>query len=201
MMRFFSQWRRRRQARADQRGAAMVELAFLAIPLVLLSLGAFEMGLAWQDSLAVNQATRTGARSAANLSVEPTADQEALRSLVGSLNDDELAQVQVVSIYLSDEHGAMPAGCDDITQPVPADCNRYEPAELADLDDPVYWSCGGASHDANWCPTTRVAFLDAPMYIGISVRAEREYLTGLMPSDTLTIRGTTVMRVDPKRSP
>ncbi len=181
----------------SERGAAMVELALIAVPLAMLSMGAFEMGLAYQDSLTYDQASRAGARATAMLARDVSADREALESALSALGPEELDQLDLVIIYESDATGAIPTNCDNPSVPSPAGCNRFEPDSFTELENDGLWGCGPAAYDRNWCPSTRLAYLETPVYVGVTLIANHEFMSGLMPTDSVTIKGTTVMRVNP----
>ena len=78
---------RRRRRRADgERGAALVEMGLVAMPLLIMALGLVEFGLMWSDSMALDRASRSAARVAAQLGDDDQADREALRALVSNLS-------------------------------------------------------------------------------------------------------------------
>ncbi len=176
-----------------ERGAALVEFATVALLLVFIMLALVELGLLWRNALNLDQATRSGARVAANLVDDPNADREALRALVSNLDGEEFGQVQYVVVYRPDSSGQMPAGC---TSGSSAVCNHYPASALTQLDDAGKWGCGAGALDTGWCPADRAPELHAPIDVGIHIEAQREWLTGLAP-DALTIRSTTIMRLDP----
>ena len=179
---------------ADDRGVALVEFAMVLLPLLLLLGGILEVGPAYRDSLRFEQATRTAARVAANLTNDDQADRESLRALNSVLDSDSLDMVEYIVIYELDASGDMPSTCHVASTWV---CNRYEPDQLADLDDDASWGCGPAAHDRHWCPTSRAPELTAPVDLGVFVKARRDWTTGLIPGDGVELENETVMRLDP----
>lgn len=185
--------RRGEDGRSHERGGGMVELALLIAPLMTISLSVVELGLLWQDSLLLHQASRSGARVAAALVNEPSSDREALRAVVSHLDHKDLDDIQYVVIYRLDASGNMPAGCETASQ---STCNYYSPAALSELDNDSQWECGGGALDSGWCPTTRNAELHSPIDVGVLVVAEKESLSGFFPTSS-QVSAETVMRLNP----
>jgi len=177
-----------------QRGAALVEFSLILVPLVLILVGTVELGLAWRDTLTLDQASRSGARVAASLANNPASDREALRALVSVLGPQDLDQIEYVVLYEVGSDGAMPSGCDAASS---AQCNRYPQAALADLDNDMRWECSASSHDGNWCPTDREPELTSPVDMGVRIESRRPWVTGMLPGDGITIGSTTIMRLNP----
>ncbi len=171
----------------------MVELAIVAVPLLVILLGLAELGLLWRNALTMDQASRSAARVGANLTNNPAADREALRALVSNLDDDELAQIEYIVLYEVDASGAMPANCDVGSGP---DCNHYTPAMLTQLDDDSKWECASGGFDAQWCPTSRNPEFHSPVDLGVLIVAERQWMTGFFGS-AIDLTSLTVMRLDP----
>ncbi len=171
----------------------MVEMAILAGPLIAIALGTVEIGVLWQQSVILNEASRSGARVAAALVDDPAADREALRALVSHLSDEDLQTVEYVVIYELDGAGQMPAGCDTGSQ---STCNHYPLAALLELDVDSRWECGGSAYDSSWCPTGRDAEFHSPIDVGVLVVTEQESLTKLFPA-TADVSADTVMRLNP----
>ncbi|MEM7337464.1 MAG: TadE family protein [Actinomycetota bacterium] len=180
-------------ATRHERGAAILELAFVFVPLILIAVITVELGLMWKQQLDVDQSARAGARAAAALTNDPEADREALRSLVGSLSPEALANVDAVVIYQAPASGDMPGICAISSTSM---CNRYPASVLADLDDDSRWGCGGAAHDRFWCPTARDPQLHAPVEAGVRIEFRHDWRLGMFP-DGVDLSATTVMRLDP----
>lgn len=179
--------------RRGERGGALVEMTILAAPLLAIALGTVEIGVLWQQSIVLHEATRSGARVAASLVDDPAADREALRALVSHIGPAELDEVQYVVIYELNGAGEMPVGCDTGSQ---ATCNHYPQAALLELDNDSVWECGGSAHDAAWCPTGRDAEFHSPIDVGVLVVTEQSSLSGFFPGST-EVKAETIMRLNP----
>jgi len=184
-------------------GAVLVEFAFLLPLLALMAFGVMEFGLALQDRMAVQTATRTGARvgSAAGNTVE--ADRSLLLGVGSGLNDIGLANVEWVLVYRSSTaDGAVPAGCMDPPRSASGSCNAYTGAQLQQLvagTSPSSWfGCGDGALDASWCPAGRQTIQSyGADHLGVWIRARRPMLTGFFGS-ALTITDRGVMRLEPR---
>ena len=84
-----------------ERGAALVEFAFVLPVLALMALGAIEFGMAWQDRLTVQTAVRTGVRVGSTDGRIATADKVVLLGVGATLNDIGLTNVDWVLVYKS----------------------------------------------------------------------------------------------------
>lgn len=197
--------RRLRRGRGD-RGLAMVEFAVVAPLLALLVAGILEFGTAWRDNLTVTNATRSAARVASNLGDARLADYEALVTLDAAIAQMEGVTLDGVLIFdASAADGRPAAACFDAggnpRDSSTGNCNYYSAAEIASLstaDFPGTTSCAGAL-DVHWCPvterqTTQSLGLDD---VGVWMRIERDWYTGVFPGTGFTITDTTVMRLEP----
>ncbi len=188
--------RRRYLRRAVERGAALVEMTLILPLLSLLCLGLVEMGMAWQDTITAEQATRIGARAGVGLTGDERADRQTLLSLVSVLEPDELAQVDYVVIFDATDSPDVPAGCTTASNPG-LRCNRYTQAQLSRLSVESEWGCGAGSHDTAWCPADRDSVLTDPTYLGVHIRSRRPWITGIFPTEGLDFEATTVMSLIP----
>ena len=123
-----------------ERGAILVEFAFVSTFLVILVLGLFEVGGIWSDHQTVTDASRAGARVESQLSVEGEADNEALLAIqaaLGSLGSD----ISRVIVYEADINGDMPSAC--VTAVVGynggSNCNVYDATTMANLSTAGWW--------------------------------------------------------------
>ena len=96
---------------AGERGAVLVELAFIAMFLVILVAGTFDYGFAWRTGLAVNEAARTGARVGSGQGISRGADYYALNGVRAALDSSGLTNdVRKVVIFKStNANGGVPA--------------------------------------------------------------------------------------------
>ena len=180
--------------RADETGAALVEFALVLFPLLLLLGGILEVGPAYRDSLRYEQASRTAARVAANLTNDAQADREALRALSSVLDESARSRIQYIVVYEVDSDGTMPEICHTAST---FRCNRYLPEHLDDLDDDTRWGCTASAHDQHWCPLDRRPELHDPVDLGVYVKSSRDWATGLLPGDGVELENETIMRLDP----
>ena len=93
----------RRFFRSEERGAAVVESAFIiSLVLVPLLIGTVEFGFAFRDWLSVSAATREGARVGSAATTRPNADCLILEATAGALTAVDDDQVQQVWIFQTD---------------------------------------------------------------------------------------------------
>ncbi len=191
-----------RRGRVDERGAVIVEFAFMATILVTMVLGVFEIGSAWSDHQAITQSSRSGARVASQLGVRGEADRETLRAVEAGFSSIG-GQINRVVIYAAAVDGSMPTACETASGGYTgaADCNVYDASHVAQLNNAAQWgsgtSCGPA--DGNWCSATeRSDTQQTATYVGVYVEYERPYLTGFFGGGTHTVTETTVMRIEPR---
>ncbi len=153
-----------RRARCDERGAAMVEVAMVALLLVTLLAGALDYGMAWRTGLAVNEASRTGARVGSAQGVDVHSDYNILTGLRSALaSSGQLGRLERVVIFRSDgPDGRVPADCTTTLGSTAEPCNvltgdqvRALPTvEIAATSDAS--GCIDASMVKGWCPSSRV---------------------------------------------
>jgi hypothetical protein len=193
---------RRRRARGD-RGAAMVEAAFITPVFALLIFGILEFGLTFRDYLTVANVSRDSARGASAYGDDLYADyniiQVAQQSSKG-FRPNELQRLVIFdagsvngSIRSSSHpaHGCLTGGG------IPGVCNVYL---AADLNRPKSdFGCKSPTAlDGFWCPTGReVRASGPPDYVGVYVKARHDFITGLFgPGMDLT--DEIIMRIEPQ---
>jgi Flp pilus assembly protein TadG len=199
--------------RSDERGAVLVEMAFIAGLLLLLVAGTFDYGFAWRSGLAATEASRTGARVGSSQSVSPAADFYALNGVRSALNaSGKIGSVERVVIYRSQTaDGEIPASC-KAASPTGA-CNVLTGAQLNALTaasynvtipaDPAVAPTGtgclrsSAALHAGWCPNTRNNIqASGPDYYGVYVKLRYDHQFPFVGSAT-TVERTSVMRLEP----
>ncbi|MDQ6910044.1 MAG: pilus assembly protein [Actinomycetota bacterium] len=192
-------------ARGD-RGAVLLEFAFVLPLLALMAFGIVEFGRLWQDRSTVQAAARSGARVGSSSGSIPAADRELLLGVGAVLYDVGVPSVNWVLVYKSTTaDGAVPVACTTPTpQGVSGSCNAYSGAQLQQIVDgtaPASWfGCGPGSLDLFWCPTTRQTIqANGTDYLGVWVSVRRPMLTGFFGSVT-TITDQAVMRLEPKEA-
>lgn len=191
---------RRRRNGSACRGAVALETVVVLPLLLLVAFATIELGGAWHRSREVNNASRSAARIASNLSNTRFADYEALLTLQAGVQD--LGSIKAVVIFKATSvDGKVPDECK--TTDVSNLCNHYTALEMQNLSSSQFSnlsSCTGAP-DAAWCPLSRENDPKSnPDYIGIWVRIEQEPITGIFPGadSLLVIEDTTVMRAEPE---
>ena len=202
----------RRRCRNDD-GVALVEMALIAPLLALLIAGMLEFGTLWRDNLTVSTSTRAAARVVSNLGDERLADYEALLTLDAGLSGVEGLTVEGVLIYdAASADGEPHPSCFDVSgdpQPSPGLCNFYTAAQVSSMSSlscavtcvqfPNNATCAGGL-TVYFCPQddreTDQSLGNTS--VGIWVRTDRGYFTGIFPGDGVTMTDRTVMRVEPR---
>jgi hypothetical protein len=194
--------RRRAQRLANgDRGVAMVEMAIVTPFLALLVAGIVEYGTLWRDDLTVTSATRSAARVISNAGDAEGADYEGILSLRAALTSIDGVTVEGMMVYRATSADGEPhASCFSSGNPVSSSswCNYYSPAQLQTLTPGDFSACTGP--DASWCPTSRdTAQLGGTDNVGVWVRINRPYWTGIIPGTGVTITDFTVMSIEPEQ--
>lgn len=189
-----------RPRRRGQRGAALVELALVALLLCTLSAGAFDYGMAWRGAIATNEAARTAARTGSALGKSPQADWYALSGARAALkNSNQLNGVTKVVIFKSTTtSGEPPAECLTATsssQP----CTMITGAQFRGMTDSSFNSttgCFTAATIKNWCPSSRDNVQLTAEYYGIWIQVKYNHTFRILTTST-TITRDAVMRLEP----
>jgi Flp pilus assembly protein TadG len=206
--------RRLASRRAErERGATLVEFAFVAMFLLVLVAGTFDYGFAWRMGLAVNEAARAGARVGSGQAVSRGADYYALNSVRSALTaSGAIDQVQKVVIFKSTTaDGVVPSTC--LLASPSGSCNVLTGAQLKALTassydltistDPTVAPTGSgclkssAAQRVGWCPSARSNDQDAGSdYYGVYVEAAypRKFTSF---GGSITVTRTAVMRLEP----
>ncbi len=190
----FRRRRLRHHRRDAERGAALVETGLVAMPLLIMALGLVEFGLMWSDKMALDRASRSAARVAAQLGDDEQADREALRALVSNLQAQDRVEIEYVVVFEL-VAGKMVPACEVVVHGLPH-CNQYPASSLADLDDDSAWGCRAGAHDSWWCPTDRESELHDPVDLGVLIVAKRDGVTGLF-GDEFDLESETIFRLNP----
>jgi hypothetical protein len=194
---------RTHRTRGD-RGAALVELAFVLPVLALLTFGTIELGLAWVSDnrveSSVSQAARVGASSGSRLE----ADRDLLVALRASLPPEQLQLLDRVVVFRAvGPDATVPDGClkmaGSTSDAGVAGCNSYSGAtvRLVNADSMAGFGGGAGANDSWWAPAARVDRLAGPPdYLGVSVRTRHQSLTGFAFA-RVTVEATSVFRIQP----
>ncbi|HVT77518.1 MAG TPA: TadE family protein, partial [Acidimicrobiales bacterium] len=185
-----------RAHRRPERGAVLVEFALSLVLLITLLFGIVEFGLAWQDRLTLQTATRAGVRVGSNLTTNSQADYNILQAVKSAINDVGLGNVDAVVIYKSTTaDGSVPSTCvSPSVHSVVATCNAYTGAQLASIVSSQF-GCGVGALDLSWCPTVRQNLQSVgPDYLGVWIRVTHHNLTSLFGS-SFKMTDSAVMRL------
>lgn len=178
----------------------IVELAMVALFLLVLLAGTFDLGMGWRDSLAVNEGARAGARVGSGMGVDVNADRQLLTSARSALESSGLAEdvVRVVIFRPNNESGAVPPICKTSTSSA---CNVFTGAQFRNVTSASSINSKGCLVDSAsaWCPKDRIDTQISADYIGVWVQAEVTRTFGLL-GKTQLIERTAVMRIEPAPS-
>ncbi|MGY6500361.1 MAG: TadE/TadG family type IV pilus assembly protein [Acidimicrobiales bacterium] len=199
----------RQLRRSDDSGTAVLETLLVAPVFFLLVLGIFEFGLIYRDVLTTSDAAANAARRGAVLGPRIPAsgvagDFEIIREVRNSLGSISVESVDRIVIFRASAPGAgspesqVPAGCKS-GDSVPGVCNVYDPANAflaVDIGDNDYFACPGGRSCA-WPSSARS---DGPTpsdvdYLGVWIRLERPYVTGLF-GDVFTFERASIVRLE-----
>ena len=206
--------RTRRSHRCEtDRGVAIVEMAIVAPFLALLVAGIFEFGTMWRDDLTLSSGTRAAARVVSNLGDDRLADYEALLTLDAALSTVDGFTVEAVLIFDAAASDGQPdPSCFDAAGDPQAStgyCNIYTGAQIASMPSlnclatcsefPNNTNCAGGL-TVYFCPqddreTSQAA---GTTNVGVWIRGDRAYYTGMFPGDGVTMTDRTVMKVEPR---
>jgi TadE-like protein len=192
--------KRIRRGRGD-RGVALIEMALVAPFLALLVAGIVEFGTLWRDDLTVTSATRSAARVVSNAGITEGADLEGILSLRAALKSIEGVTVEGLLIYNASASDGQPdSDCfDSGGNPRSRTnlCNFYTASQIETLTSSSFSACTGP--DASFCPLNRDnTQLGGTTDLGVWVRVQRDFITGLIPGDGITITDYTVMKLEPE---
>jgi hypothetical protein len=185
-----------RLASKDERGAALIEAAFVIPVLVVIVLGIMEFGLVFASTSTATQASRSGTRVAAVQYAAAGTTSQAQRTATDSI-------AAAVSADLKGLGGATPVGIaiykvdPASTSGLPVGGNPGANLVGGCTDRCVRYTWNGttlAYSSGSWTdPDACGATIDS---IGVYVQANHRYVTGLLGS-TRTVTGKTVMRLEP----
>lgn len=202
--------RLRRARQRGERGATLVEAAFLLPLFFFLVFGILEFGFAFKDYLTLANATRDGARTGTTAGNQPNADYLILREIQAAASAMPDGSIErIVIFHAAGPESDVPAGCKagtassgSGTPDYDGACNVYTPSDFAlDADE---FDCGGpgSAPDGDWCPLVRKVAVTGsqgpPDYLGIWMEVRYDYITGLFPGGGMTFTDTTIMRIEPR---
>lgn len=180
-------WRKRHR---DEEGVTLIETAMILPLLLLLALGAAEIGFLVVDYLTVTNAAREGARvgSAAGDYVDSVTGIDADDLIVEAVEQVacnlEYSTLQSVSVYKADANG-------DPIDPANA-LNEYT-GTVHCSTAVIGLSC---ANGCPWAPSSRDRTLPGLDYLGVEVVFDHQPITGFIPLD-VTYTERAVMRLEP----
>lgn len=175
--------------KALERGATLVEFAFIFPILILVTIGIMELGMAFRDVLTTSSAVREGTRMLSALGNDPEADCIALVATAQTLSTiGDIAKLDRVEIYKANSSGEQSAN------PNHTNTYRFTGNDLTDCTD---WTA-----TAPWASTSR-AVIAGPSHdldiIGMRVVYRHDWITGFPPfSGDFEINQTTISRLEPE---
>lgn len=195
--------RSRRPGSDPEKGAVMVEFAFVALILLLLAAGTYDFGMAWRTGLEVNEGARAGARVGSSQGKKVTADFSLMTSVQATLDSSGvLDDVQRVIIFKSTNlDGKVPLACLNPTSPggpctvLNGDQMRALPTTEVGAINPVT-GCILSSLRSSWCPTARDDVQQSAEYLGVWIEVEHDYMFPIIGDSTDVVRAA-VMRIEP----
>jgi hypothetical protein len=197
--------RRLRQRRASgERGAALVEAAFITPIFALVIFGILEFGLTFRDYLTVANTSRDSGRAASAYGDDLYADYNIIRVAQQSSKGFRPNEIRRLVVFnagsvngsiLSSSHPAHP--CLTSTNGIAGICNVYDSADLQRTK--AAFGCKATETlDKYWCPTAReVSASGPPDYIGIYVQARHDFITGLF-GPGMDLSDQIIMRIEPQ---
>ena len=188
---------RRRQDRAGERGAVIVEVTIIVPILILLVIGVAEIGLIVRDHQTAVAATRSAARAVSSAGDARLADHDALATMAAALVRVDPTDIEHIVIFEPEPDGSMPIGCEAVS--VPDKCNRYVASDLT-LAASAFsgtTTCDISAPDVSWCPLDRETAQSVGLdWIGVRLQFRHHSVAPFL-SDR-SVSDTTIMRVEPR---
>ncbi len=198
-------------------GALLIEFAIILPVLFLLVSAIVDFGLAWRRSNEVAATLRSASRVEARLGADGSADFESLTTLASSAMEFGHANVLRIIVYKSTTtDGAVPSSCLALTPSAAGTgiststvkCNVYSREQLTsmlptDFTATGATNCTSTSWDRWYCPATRESHQSATAgadYVGMWMEVDYRYVVGALTGTGITIKDTTVVRLEPPLS-
>jgi Flp pilus assembly protein TadG len=202
-------WARWRLRTREQRGAAIVEAAFITPVFIALVLGVIEIGLAMNDYLAVSSTVRSSARSASAYGADLYSDYGVLQTMKGESAALDQSKINYIVIYKPSAFGEAPSPtCQTGTPSAGAvtthanACNVYTPSSF-NRPKTDFGCLTTQNLDRYWCPTVRkvteatTAAGDGPDYVGVWISYDHNWVTKMF-GNTKTFTDQSVVRLEPR---
>lgn len=182
----------RLRKRNDESGAAVVESAVVVLFLMVLALGAYEYGTAFQEWLGLSAASREGARVGSSVGpldngVDDNADCRVLEAVGSALNattGDEVLRVTVANF--------------DTTNGTEGSKNIYRPRQAGDPAAQLVCQSGWFRIGYGWPPATRDNMVVDRDWISVRVEYRHNWRTNfLWWSGSTDWQSRSVMQIEP----
>jgi Flp pilus assembly protein TadG len=202
-------------------GTALVEAAFFTPVFLYIVFGFAELGLFLRTYITMSAALGDGARQGAIVGNTADVDYQMLQVIKRDLAAVPTSHIKVVVVFNAGTANAAnppaataPAACRQAGLATPvsltdtgAKCNAYTPATDWAATDARLYGCTTvapiSNRSAGWCPdgrltaATSIAGDGPPDYLGIYIRVDHGYLTGLF-GRTKTVEQTIITRLEPQ---
>lgn len=203
---WLARWRQRAR---EQKGAAIIEAAFITPVFIALVLGIIEIGLAMNNYLAVSNTVRSGARSASAYGNDITSDYGVLQTVARESSALDKSSISYIVIYKPTSFGEPPsASCRSGIRSggtgamrVGA-CNVYTAANFATKKED-FGCLTTKSLDKYWCPnlrkvtTSTTAAGEGPDFVGVWIGYNHNWVTKMF-GNTKTFTDQSVVRLEPR---
>lgn len=196
----------RRQQAGRERGAVLVEAAFVLPIFITFMFGLVEYGLMAHAETDLNWSARTATLDLARNYEHELVDADVLRDVALEYSGAERSTILGVMVFRAESDGTPSATCDTALEGVSptsssstgiADwCNVYSGAIVTSVATGIGAPDFGADctvADRFFCPTERAALFDGTNGIGVMIRVQHRNLTGLLPFMTRTLSESAVM--------
>lgn len=206
-----------RNPRSSERGAAIIEAAFVTFPFILILFAIFEFGLLSRNNLTTTNASSEGARAASVFGREASADFYILQTIKQGIAPMGASNIDYIVVYRVQNIGdPMNTTCHTVSVALPASgippaapeqqpCNRYTAADLdlalldTSLNPTGNFGCLPTSVDSAWCPTFRNTSLSGPPdLVGVYVKTTHTYVSRMF-GNTKELDQETVIQLEPDR--
>jgi len=172
----------------DERGAALVEFAFIVVLLLTIVMGTVEMGLAFKDWLSISTASREAVRVGSAAGNDPNTDCFMLEAMAGALFAVQLEDIVDVTIY------------DAESGPLVGPKNVYRVKSAADDDAILLCDKGWFPIQQGWDPSSRGVTAGDLSLLGVQIRFNHDWVTDIGPfGGTSQWTDDAVMRLEPKQ--
>jgi hypothetical protein len=195
--------------RRSERGASIVEAAFVTPVFLFLIFGIIESGFLFRNYLSVNSAALSGARAASVAGDDEDTDFLIVRTVAHGVEAMGVENLDFIVVYdAASPESTVPPSCLHGGSTT-LSCNRFTKREfyLSLESSPgvkTDWACEPAAVDRFWCPTSRNSQVPTSPgdpeidYVGVYVQANHQFITGFFGSES-KLSSDRVIRLEPAR--